>query len=288
MKNKILQSILLLIILFLLSGIITPILAQDDVPIPTGCISNDSGFCLNVPVGKIEKVSSFGEYIQIWYNFVVGAVGIMATVIIMWGGFKWLTSRGNSAAISDAKDRIWSAIIGLILVFLSYNILYLLNSDLLKVGIEPLPPVNITPISIANTDRNTSPGTTIETLTPPMEEIITSQLPEVMRFEYEYQPDDIELGQSWTFNEEIRFTPDGQGQYWASWEGMSDESIAQFVLASRGFDLPLTPTAIQTSDRLINVSTSDPDPLNPNSVTITYEGDRISGDIFGVRVLPPK
>lgn len=106
--------------------------------------SDSRYFKLNVPIGDRKEVSSFGEYIQIWYNFVVGAVGIMATVIIMWGGFKWLTSRGNSAAISDAKDRIWSAIIGLILVFLSYNILYILNRDLLKLSLIKLPPINIT------------------------------------------------------------------------------------------------------------------------------------------------
>ncbi|MBI5765861.1 hypothetical protein HZA71_01385, partial [Candidatus Falkowbacteria bacterium] len=53
-------------------------------------------------------------YLAIWYGFIIGAVGILATVMIMWGGFKWLTSRGNATTISGAKETIWSAIIGLV------------------------------------------------------------------------------------------------------------------------------------------------------------------------------
>jgi len=99
---------------------------------------------LNVPIGNNNVcVDGFGAYIQIWYNFAVGAVGIMATVIIMWAGFKWLTSRGDSSVISDAKDRINGAIIGLVLVFLSYIILSVINPDLLKIELPDLKEADI-------------------------------------------------------------------------------------------------------------------------------------------------
>ena len=70
-------------------------------------ITDGDNYTLNVPIGNIKEVAGLEDYIKLWYNFVIGVVGIIATVIIMWGGFKWLTSRGNSAAITDAKDRIW-------------------------------------------------------------------------------------------------------------------------------------------------------------------------------------
>ncbi|HPW39651.1 MAG TPA: pilin [bacterium] len=93
----------------------------------------DTEFCLNVSVGDIETMSLsniLADYIVMWYNFIIGAIGILATVMIMYGGLKWLTSRGNSAAIGDAKEKIFSALIGLVLVFLSYTILYLVNPNL--------------------------------------------------------------------------------------------------------------------------------------------------------------
>ncbi|MEK7072276.1 MAG: pilin, partial [Patescibacteria group bacterium] len=109
------------------------------------------GLCLNVPIGNVGVVSGFEEYLQLWYSFVVGVVGILATVIIMWGGFKWLTSRGNAAAIGDAKDRIWSAVIGLVLVFLSYNLLWIINPKLVEIK---LPTLNKGNSTVINTDNN--------------------------------------------------------------------------------------------------------------------------------------
>jgi len=139
------KIIISLILVGLTIVIISPVLAQSlpastPVSSETGCDST-SGLCLNVPIGGIRQVSGFEQYLSLWYNFVLGVSGILATVIIMWGGFKWLTSRGNSAAISDAKDRIWSAVIGLVLLFLSYTLLSIINPRLVNISLPILPGV---------------------------------------------------------------------------------------------------------------------------------------------------
>lgn len=103
-------------------------------------------FQLNVPIPGIPNeglsvgngTDALGQYIQAWYGFVIGAVGILATVMIMWAGFKWLTSRGNSKTISDAKEIIWSSIIGLLIAFLSYTILHLIDPDLTNIAMPEL------------------------------------------------------------------------------------------------------------------------------------------------------
>lgn len=137
------QIIINLILLAWLIIPIAPVIAANNVPITTPApaqqdCSGASGLCLNVPIGSVKVVSGFEEYLQLWYSFVVGVVGILATVIMMWGGFKWLTSRGNAAAIGDAKDRIWSAVIGLVLVFLSYNLLWIINPKLVEINLPTL------------------------------------------------------------------------------------------------------------------------------------------------------
>jgi len=45
---------------------------------------------------------TLGKYIQIWYGLIIGTVGILASIMIMYGGFKWLTSRGGQA-VSEAR-----------------------------------------------------------------------------------------------------------------------------------------------------------------------------------------
>jgi len=78
--------------------------------------------------------STLGNYVSAWYSLIVGVIGILATVMIMYGGFRWLTS-GGGAAKNEAKDIIFSALIGLVLTFLSYTILSLINPRLLEIGL---------------------------------------------------------------------------------------------------------------------------------------------------------
>jgi len=107
-------------------------------------------FCPNVSVGSFQagtvgqpiSGNMLGQYIQSWYTLIIGIVGIIATVMLMWGGMKWLTSRGNSGVISDAKEIIWSAIIGLALTLLSWTILFLINPKLLEMQDVSLTNIN--------------------------------------------------------------------------------------------------------------------------------------------------
>jgi hypothetical protein len=46
-------------------------------------------------------------------------VGIVAVIMIIVGGFKYITSGGDSSNVSDAKNTILYAIVGLIIVALS-------------------------------------------------------------------------------------------------------------------------------------------------------------------------
>ena len=53
--------------------------------------------------------------------FVVAVVA--ALLYLVYGGFKWLTSGGDKAAVAAAREHIIAAIVGLVIIFLSYFIL---------------------------------------------------------------------------------------------------------------------------------------------------------------------
>ncbi len=97
---------------------------------------------LNIPIGDFDgtkiNVDLLGEYIKAWYDLLLGTVGIIATILIMWGGFKWLTSRGDSKQISDAQDIIWSAITGMILAFGSFLIISLVDPTLTDISMPTI------------------------------------------------------------------------------------------------------------------------------------------------------
>ncbi len=121
---------------------------------------------LNVPLAGKTCISDFATYFQTIYSFILGAVAILSTVMIMWGGFKWLTSRGSSGDIGEAKKIITSSIIGLVLAFLSFTILYLVNPKLTVIGLPQLKTVNLevneaklTPLTTQNYQHpTTAPG----------------------------------------------------------------------------------------------------------------------------------
>lgn len=74
------------------------------------------------PVAGLEKEnvqSLAGKLIQ----NVLGLIGIVALILILYAGFLWMTSQGQSEKIKKAKDIMIYAVIGIFVVFAAYSIL---------------------------------------------------------------------------------------------------------------------------------------------------------------------
>lgn len=55
-------------------------------------------------------------------NIALGFLGILATLIILYGGYTWMTSGGNADKVQKAKKIIINGIIGLVIILSSYAI----------------------------------------------------------------------------------------------------------------------------------------------------------------------
>ena len=84
------------------------------------CENDESKLCVNW----------IAEYIAGIYNYAIGIVGILATVVLMVGGIVWLTAGGNPTRIGEAKAYIGASLSGLIIALSSYMILYQVNPKL--------------------------------------------------------------------------------------------------------------------------------------------------------------
>lgn len=69
-----------------------------------------------------------GNIIQI----LLGFLGIIFILLIIWSGFRWMTSGGNEKTIEEAKGTLRNATIGLIIVFTAYAIATFIVSSLSK------------------------------------------------------------------------------------------------------------------------------------------------------------
>ena len=109
-------------------------------PCPGG--SRTTSINLQVPIPGLGKcVDGFPQYLMYMYKFLVGSIGLIAVVMIMVGGFKWILAAGNSSRIEDAKTTIFSAVAGLLIALGSYTILNLINPNLTNLKVTALPKV---------------------------------------------------------------------------------------------------------------------------------------------------
>ena len=55
-------------------------------------------------------------------QYLMTFLGIIAVIVMLWGGFQWLTAGGNESRVESAKKTIIAGIIGLIVVVAAYAI----------------------------------------------------------------------------------------------------------------------------------------------------------------------
>lgn len=79
----------------------------------------------------LDEDQNLNQIVAWFYYFIVGIAGFAAFVMMIVGGFQYLTSAGNPAQISDAKDRILKALLGLLIILASWLILQVINPELI-------------------------------------------------------------------------------------------------------------------------------------------------------------
>lgn len=79
-------------------------------------------------MNDIPKISDLQGIYQNVVGVVLGLAGIVLFVLLLTGGFKYITSGGDPKAVEGAQKTITYAIGGLILILLSYLILVLIKT----------------------------------------------------------------------------------------------------------------------------------------------------------------
>ncbi|OGM99693.1 MAG: hypothetical protein A3B91_01475 [Candidatus Yanofskybacteria bacterium RIFCSPHIGHO2_02_FULL_41_29] len=98
----------------------------------------------------LPAATKFQDLITSAYDYSLILVGIAVFIMIMWGGFLWMTSAANPGNINTAKGYIRNAIIGAILLASSYVILNTISPELVGGGFSlrgleaPPPPPPVT------------------------------------------------------------------------------------------------------------------------------------------------
>ena len=65
------------------------------------------------------------------FNTILLVAGSIAVLFLIIGGFRYITSRGNEEATEAAKKTMTSAIVGIIVIFMSFATVYIISRFLI-------------------------------------------------------------------------------------------------------------------------------------------------------------
>ena len=75
---------------------------------------------------------SAGDLAKDFVNIMLFAIGILAVIMIIWGGIRYVLSGGDSGAVSSAKKTILYAVVSLIVTILAYAIVNFVITTIAK------------------------------------------------------------------------------------------------------------------------------------------------------------
>lgn len=67
--------------------------------------------------------SSFGSFIGTIINLLFVIAVVIAVLYFIWGGIKWVMSRGEKEQVEAARNQIVASVVGLIVIFLAFFII---------------------------------------------------------------------------------------------------------------------------------------------------------------------
>lgn len=79
----------------------------------------DSGSSVDLPT-MIKKI----------IDLLLFAIGAVAVIMIIFGGFRYVLSGGDSSSVTAAKNTILYAVIGLVVAILAYAIVHFVTSNI--------------------------------------------------------------------------------------------------------------------------------------------------------------
>ena len=86
----------------------------------------------------INENQDLNQIIAWLYYFIIGISGFSAFFMFVWGGFQWSSSAGNPNVVAEAKDKLTSAALGVLIVLSAYLILQVVNPELTTLNLPQI------------------------------------------------------------------------------------------------------------------------------------------------------
>ena len=135
LMKKVVSLAMALLILTPVFAFSLPALAVEFLPFGSDDDVNGTNFANNAGLpGEGTNLRGTIESIIAW---IMVFLGIIAVIVILIGGFKWMTAGGNEDKVGEAKKLLISGLIGLVIVVLAYAIAVFVLTQLIEITNNP-------------------------------------------------------------------------------------------------------------------------------------------------------
>ena len=119
MNKKLLKNALVFLTLLVL---LSPVM----VAVAAGNITADPNYGVdqldNLDLPQPTEENALPTIVINLINLVLGFLALIAIVIVLIGGFEWMTAGGNDDKVKTAQNRLKYGLIGLVIIFVAYGL----------------------------------------------------------------------------------------------------------------------------------------------------------------------
>lgn len=108
---------------------------------------------LAVPIGGVTQVAGLPDYINVAYRYLVTVVLVVAIVMVVYGGFRYLVG-ASIGDIQAGKKIIVDAIVGMLIVLGAYTILSTVNPATTLLSFDPPEPIECRDLELPEAIKN--------------------------------------------------------------------------------------------------------------------------------------
>ncbi len=92
-------------------------------------IADSNGVTINGMSIKspLEGITNLGDVINKVVPFIMSIAGIVLFLVLVWGGYDFMSSQGDAGKVKSARAKITAGFIGFVLLILSYFLTRLIS-----------------------------------------------------------------------------------------------------------------------------------------------------------------
>ena len=96
---------------------------------PNGSVRNDAPTLAEC---NVQEDNSLMPTLQVIINVALSVLGLVAVIMIIMGGFSFMTSTGDATKVTKAKNTILYGVVGLVIALLAFAIVNFVLGEVFK------------------------------------------------------------------------------------------------------------------------------------------------------------